>query len=62
MQLQVLLEKATTTEELKSGYEMLVENNQMGERFKFLAVYPKVLESHLQAYPPTAFTKSTKDQ
>lgn len=65
MQLQVLLEKATTTEELKSGYEMLVENNQMGERFKFLAVYPKVLDSHLQAYPPTAFTKSTestKDQ
>lgn len=64
MQLQVLLENAATTEEqkelLKSGYEMLVENNQMGERFKFLAVYPKVLESHLQAYPPTAFTKTTR--
>lgn len=61
--MQVLLEKATTEEQkelLKSGYEMLVENNQMGERFKFLAVYPKVLESHLRSYPPTAFTKSTK--
>lgn len=55
------MDKATTEEQkelLKSGYEMLVENNQMGERFKFLAVYPKVLKDHLEKYPPTAFVKS----
>lgn len=45
---------------LKSGYEMLVDNDQMGQRFKFLSVYPKVLEQHLKKNPPTAF--SLKDE
>lgn len=40
---------------LKSGYEMLMSPDQMGERFKFLALYPTVLKDFLNKYPPAGF-------
>lgn len=54
---QMLLKKASEEQQelLKSGYEMLINPQEMGDRFKFLAIYPKVLEDHLNKFPPTAF-------
>lgn len=40
---------------LKSGYDMLTKADQMGERFKFFAVYPKVMDVILKRYPPAGF-------
>lgn len=40
---------------LKSGFEMLVDPKQMGQRFKFLSVFPSVLKDHLQKFPVTGF-------
>lgn len=61
----MLLQKAADEQQkelLRSGYEMLVDNKQMGERFKFLAIYPKVLEDHLAKYPPTGFKGEKEEQ
>ncbi|KAG7168494.1 arginine methyltransferase NDUFAF7-like [Homarus americanus] len=40
---------------LISGYKMLVEKEQMGERFKFLAFFPAVVKDFLIKYPPAGF-------
>ncbi|GFV78357.1 protein arginine methyltransferase NDUFAF7, mitochondrial [Trichonephila clavipes] len=40
---------------LKTGYNMLMSSNQMGERFKFLALFPEVLKGFLCKYPPAGF-------
>lgn len=40
---------------LKSGYDMLTKADQMGDRFKFFAIYPKVLDIILERYPPAGF-------
>ncbi|XP_035206217.1 protein arginine methyltransferase NDUFAF7 homolog, mitochondrial-like isoform X4 [Stegodyphus dumicola] len=40
---------------LKSGCDMLINPEQMGERFKFLALYPLVLKDFLSRYPPPGF-------
>lgn len=56
--LEVLMKNAKnddTKETLQSGYEMLTSPSQMGSRFKFFSMFPKVLESHLQKYPVNAF-------
>lgn len=56
-----LIEKSTSSEDassLKSGYEMLTDPTKMGSRFKFFAIFPKVLESHLIKYPVSGFFKS----
>lgn len=56
--LNVLLQNAENDDNkaaLKSGYEMLTSPTQMGSRFKFLSMFPKVLEAHLQRYPVNAF-------
>lgn len=60
--LKVLIENASAEQQdlLKSGFEMLTSENQMGSRFKFLAVYPKVLADHLEKYPPSAFEVEEK--
>lgn len=42
-------------ESLKSGYDMLTKTDQMGERFKFFAIYPKVLDVILEKCPPAGF-------
>lgn len=40
---------------LRSGYDMLVSPEQMGQRFKFLSCFPSVLKDHLQKFPVTGF-------
>lgn len=45
-------------EVLKSGFDMLVNPEKMGSRFKFLSIFPKVLKDHLIKYPVAGF-KST---
>lgn len=61
--LKVLLEKAESDEvraTLQSGYEMLSSPTQMGSRFKFFSIFPKVLESHLNKFPVYAFNARSK--
>ncbi|XP_065568547.1 protein arginine methyltransferase NDUFAF7 homolog, mitochondrial-like isoform X1 [Artemia franciscana] len=56
--LQRLLQNssAEVSKDLISGYRMLTERDQMGERFKLLAFFPKVLQDHLTKFPPVSFT------
>lgn len=61
--LEKLMEKATSPEDansLKSGYEMLTDPSKMGSRFKFFAIFPKVLENHLTKFPVHGFFESDK--
>lgn len=46
-------------EALKSGYHMIVDNDKMGERFKFFAMFPEVLGDHLKRFPVTGFSTIT---
>lgn len=58
--IDVLIEKAENEENknsLKTGYEMLTSPEQMGTRFKFFSMFPKVLQSHLQKFPVNGFTQ-----
>ncbi|GBM12624.1 Protein arginine methyltransferase NDUFAF7, mitochondrial [Araneus ventricosus] len=57
IRLERLMQHATPENQksLKTGYDMLVNPNQMGERFKFLALYPVVLKDFLCKYPPPGF-------
>ncbi|XP_052836500.1 protein arginine methyltransferase NDUFAF7 homolog, mitochondrial [Drosophila gunungcola] len=41
---------------IRSGYQMLTDQDQMGSRFKFLAMFPGVLASHLDKYPVVGFS------
>nr|SVE74196.1 EOG090X06OK [Daphnia barbata] len=43
--------------DLKSAHRMLTDPNEMGSKFKFLALYPSVMESILERYPPPGFAK-----
>ncbi|XP_045583693.2 LOW QUALITY PROTEIN: protein arginine methyltransferase NDUFAF7, mitochondrial [Procambarus clarkii] len=55
------LMKHSKTEQVKSlvsGYKMLTEVEQMGERFKFLAFFPAVVKDFLQKHPPPGFHKN----
>lgn len=40
---------------LESGYEMLSSPQQMGDRFKFLSIFPSVLSDHLSKFPVNGF-------
>lgn len=56
-----LIEKSKSSEDassLKSGYEILTNPTKMGSRFKFFAIFPKVLENHLNKYPVSGFFES----
>lgn len=37
------------------GFHMMTDEDKMGERFKFMAVVPAVLEDFLNRYPPAGF-------
>lgn len=53
-----LMESALSTDDansLKSGYSMLTDPSKMGSRFKFFAMFPKVLENHLRKFPVNGF-------
>lgn len=56
--LEALIANAKSTENadsLKTGYDMLTNSSKMGSRFKFFALFPKVLESHLSKFPVNGF-------
>lgn len=57
--LEHLLENVTSTEQgdsLKAGYKILTDKSMMGSRFKFFALFPKVLENHLKKFPVSGFS------
>lgn len=41
---------------IKSGYEMLTDSKQMGQRFKFLSMFPAVMKEHLEKFPVNGFS------
>lgn len=52
------LQKSATPEQLESlefGYSMMTDKDQMGERFKFLALLPEVLKKIVEKYPVAGF-------
>lgn len=56
--LESLLDKCTDDSQkeiLKSGLDMLVNPEKMGQRFKFLSFFPSVLKSHLTKFPVAGF-------
>ena len=55
--LEILLEKCREEEKevLKSGLNMLMAPEQMGQRFKFLSFLPRVLKNHLDKFPVSGF-------
>jgi NADH dehydrogenase [ubiquinone] 1 alpha subcomplex assembly factor 7 len=42
--------------DLKSAHRMLTDPMEMGSKFKFLALYPAVMEKILLKYPPPGFS------
>lgn len=40
---------------LKSGFDMLVNPQKMGQRFKFLSVHSRILIDHLKKFPVNGF-------
>lgn len=55
--LEILLSKSRPEEKenLKSGYDMLINPEKMGQRFKFFAMFPSVLKDHLAKYKVEGF-------
>lgn len=55
--LQFLLENCNETmkESLISGFDMIVNPEKMGSRFKFLSMFPSVLRDHLTKFPVGGF-------
>lgn len=43
-------------EKIKDAYEMLVDPQKMGERFKFMAFYPSSMAPILEKQPPLGFS------
>lgn len=63
IRLEKLVENAESPDEansLKSGYSMLTDPSKMGSRFKFFAIFPKVLENHLEKFPVGGFFTPVK--
>lgn len=55
----MLIDNAKTEnekEKIKAAYDMLVNPEKMGERFKFMAFYPSGMAKILEKYPPLGFT------
>ncbi|XP_077298135.1 protein arginine methyltransferase NDUFAF7 homolog, mitochondrial [Arctopsyche grandis] len=55
--IQVLSENSSQEERdmLKSGFEMLTEDDQMGKRFKFMAFFPTINDEHYKKFPILGF-------
>lgn len=61
--LEILMKNAKSDEDrvkIKLCYEMLVDPNKMGERFKFMAFYPSTMQDILNKYPPLGFSTPPK--
>ncbi|XP_045504710.1 protein arginine methyltransferase NDUFAF7 homolog, mitochondrial [Colias croceus] len=60
--LEVLINSAKNEEDkekLIASYNMLVDPQKMGERFKFMAFYPSAMAEMLEKYPPVGFANLT---
>lgn len=55
--LEVLLKNCDESQRdaLISGYDMIVNPEKMGSRFKFLSLFPYVLKDHLTKFPVNGF-------
>ncbi|KAI5636921.1 putative s-adenosyl-L-methionine-dependent methyltransferase domain-containing protein [Phthorimaea operculella] len=56
--LQVLIDNAKSDEDkekIRMAYDMLVNPEKMGERFKFMAFYPSTMAELLERFPPLGF-------
>ncbi len=42
--------------DLKTAHRMLTDPEEMGSKFKFLALYPAVMKKILDRYPPPGFS------
>ncbi|CAM1292548.1 NDUFAF7 (predicted) [Pycnogonum litorale] len=42
-------------ENLRSAYDMLTNPENMGERFKFMAIFPEVMRNFFRKFPPACF-------
>lgn len=59
LRLKSLLSSSKTSENselLKSAYDMLTNPEKMGSRYKFFAIFPKTIESHLMKFPVNGFS------
>lgn len=45
-------------QQLESSYKMMTDKDQMGDRFKFMAIVPKSIESIIKKYPLIGFDSS----
>ncbi|XP_063366213.1 protein arginine methyltransferase NDUFAF7 homolog, mitochondrial isoform X2 [Cydia amplana] len=62
--LKVLIDHAKSDEQketLQAAYEMLIDPEKMGERFKFMAFYPSAMAAILEKYPPIGFSNLEKE-
>lgn len=57
VRLEQLLEQSDNDQKevLKSGFDMLINPEKMGRRFKFLSMFPLVLKDHLTKFPVNGF-------
>lgn len=57
IRLQMLLKNATKEEgeRLESEYQMIMDDNKMGTRFKFLSLFPSVLSDYYERLSVTGF-------
>lgn len=65
LRLEALVDNAksdSNAESLKTGYKILTDPSQMGSRFKMFAIFPKVLENHLNNVPVIGFYNSEKPE
>lgn len=47
-------------EKLKAAYDMLINPQKMGQRFKFMAFYPSSMYQVLEKFPPLGFSNEIK--
>ena len=46
---------STDKSDLKAAYHVLTDEDKMGERFKFLSIFPKTMKPIHEKYPPIGF-------
>lgn len=59
MRLQALLaacKDGKVAKDLRTAHQMLLDSQGMGAKFRFLALFPAVMERILQRYPPYGFS------
>ncbi|XP_033342029.2 protein arginine methyltransferase NDUFAF7, mitochondrial isoform X1 [Megalopta genalis] len=57
IRLQILLQNTSkeAKERLESEYHMIIDEDKMGNKFKFLSLFPSVLKDYYQKFPVTGF-------